>query len=123
MNTNINPLLDKLVNEYYNDEQKEKVKELKLLEFDRFLLTYSILAIGIEENLIYGDSKVIKVFYQIDDLSVLNTVDILIAKIIITLTKLTGEDIKKGYKDNLSLDKTQPEVRYLINVMKTHLAK
>lgn len=124
---NTERMLDMLVNECYNDDQKEKVNKLKFMakeiKIDRFLFTYSILAIGIEDNLIYGDSEVIKSFYEIDDLSVLNTVDILIAKIIITLSQLTGEDVKKGYENNLSLDKTQPEVKYLINVIREHLSK
>lgn len=114
---NTNTLLNELVNNHYNNKQKEKVSKLPEYETDRFVLTYSTLAIGIEDDLVYGGSQVIKDFYEIDDLSLLSKVDILIAKIIITLTNLTGIDVKKGYETEMTLDRSQPEVKYLINVM------
>lgn len=115
-----NDLLKELVKEKYDKEQTAKVERLMEIESDRFLITYSTLAIGIESELIYGDAQVIKDFYNIDDLKLLNTVDILIAKIVITLSNLTGMDVKKGYEESMSLDISQPEVKYLIEVMSNY---
>lgn len=116
-----NELLNEMVNEKYSKEQIEKVEILNEIENDRFLRTYSTIAIGIEDKLVYGSSEMIKDFYNVDDLSVLNKVDILIAKIVITLSELTGIDVKSGYEESLSLDKSQPEVKYLIEVMNEYI--
>ena len=105
----------------FNDNQIQEVEKLMSTETDTYLINYSILEIALGDDLVYGDASMIKEFYNVDDLSVLNYVDIIIAKIIITLSNKLNRDIKAEYESALTLDKSQPELTYLTKVVAEYL--
>lgn len=115
------PELKKLINKF-NDNQKQEVEKLMNTENDKYLINYSILAIALGDDLVYGDASMIKEFYNVDDLSVLNHVDIIIAKVITTLSNKLNRDIKAEYESALVLNKSQPELTYLTKVVEEYLS-
>lgn len=115
------PELKKLINKF-NDNQKQEVEKLMNTENDKYLINYSILAIALGDDLVDGDASMIKEFYNVDDLSVLNHVDIIIAKVITTLSNKLNRDIKAEYESALVLDRSQPELIYLTKVVEEYLS-
>lgn len=117
---NLKPEMINLINNRFNENQVDEVNLLLKVESDRHFINAAILAIALEDNLVYGDSKMIKEFYNIDELSLLNRTDILIAKVITTLMDLLDIDVKSEYEDSFTLDPIQPELLYLIDVVNNH---
>lgn len=117
---NLRPDLKKLINKF-SSEQKEQVEELLATENDSYVINYSILAIALGDDLVYGDASIIKKFYNIDDLGLLNHIDIIIAKILITLSNKLNRDMRYEYETALKLDKSQPELTYLTKVIEEYL--
>ena len=117
MNNNIKPELQKLINDKFNEFQMLEVKEMLSYERDRFIVYYSILATAIKDDLVSLEPEEIKEFYNVEDLNVLNVVDILIAKIIVTLSNKLNIDVKSEFERRTKLDKIQPELLYLIELI------
>lgn len=113
----IKPELTKLINNRFSESQKREVEEVLLYEKDRFIVDYSILTIAIEKDLAILKPEEIKKFYNVEDVNVLNVSDILIAKIITTLSNKLNIDVKSEFEKRFTLDKRQPELTYLINLI------
>ena len=99
-----------------NDDKQKKVDKLLKQNLDRFFTNYSILAIALEENLENVTIDEIEKFHQVN-ISRLNETDKLIVAIIKTLEKLTGEDVRQEYFNKFTLDISQPELKYLIDLI------
>lgn len=117
---NLKPELKNITNKF-NDKQKQLLEELMVNEMDSYLISYSILAIALDEDLVGENASMIKEFYNVDDLNLLNKVDIIIAKIITTLSNKLNKDIKSEYESALVLDKSQPELTYLIKIVEEYI--
>lgn len=113
----IKPQLQKLINERFNDSQKEEVKEMLLYEKDRFIINYTILNIALKDDLVILNNEELIKFYNVDDRNLLNVADVLIAKVIITLSNKLNIDVKSEFEKRFTLDKRQPELTYLINLI------
>lgn len=113
----IKPQLQKLINERFNESQKKEVEGILSYEKDRFIIDYSILNIALEEDLVILDNEQLIKFYNVDDRNLLNVADILIAKAIITLSNKLNIDVKSEFEKRFTLDKRQPELTYLINLI------
>lgn len=117
----LHPDLQKFVNKHFNALQKEKAQYWIKFAGNKHLTSYTILSIAVEDELIDGNAELIKEFYNVKDMSKLSAVDVVIAKLITTLSKLTNSNVKANYYKNLTLDKTQPELKYLIKVVDEYL--
>lgn len=122
--------LNKLVNNFYTDKQKEQTKEVineckdeYLSNEENHFLNYKVLAIPFQDNMIKLSDDEIKEFYEVPYMALLNEVDFVVANLITTLAKLTDKDIKPEYENAFVLDKDQPEFEYLVNGVEEYLSK
>lgn len=104
----------------FNNEQKEQVDKLLATENNSYIINYSILAIALQADLVHEEIP-LKEFYNVDDLKLLNQTDIIVAKILVTLSNKLNRDIRHEYETALRLDKTQPEFKYLVQVVDEYL--
>lgn len=111
--------LRNLVNNLYTKEQLEKVKDV-IFYNEKQLMNYSILAVAVEEHDVGLSKEEVIEFYNADETSAewLTPVDYVIANLITTLTELTGESVKLGYDNSLQLGNDEPELEYLISVIR-----
>ena len=116
---NLRSDLKRLISKF-NNEQKEQVDKLLATENNSYIINYSILEIALQADLVHEETP-IKEFYNVDDLKLLNRIDIIIAKILITLSNKLDRDIRHEYETACRLDKTQPEFKYLVQVVDKYL--
>lgn len=114
-------MLDDLVTDFYNEEQLECVA---IVEKDHTKGThrsnYETLLWAFDELETVNDKEICDL-YKVSDVRVLQRVDWITAYIIKTLTKLTGENIEKGFNEAFVLDPSQPEFQYLIRETRKYL--
>lgn len=113
--------LNILVNNFYTEEQSDKVVEIVENE-EKHLMNYKILSVAIEDDIVKMSKDEIKAFYKVEVLEWFTDVDYVIAELITTLSALTGKDIHAGYNNALVLDKGEPEFEYLVNEVVEYLS-
>lgn len=98
---------------YLTNEERKAVQYVLKNEEDKHLRDYSILTIPFRNDLEHVNKSIVKEFYDIEDDSLINKVDIAIVSIILTLEKHLKQDIKEGFENSIVLDNEQPEFKYL----------
>lgn len=111
------PEIQKLIKDKFNEKQKEFVQDLINGEFDRFEENYGILGIALGDELKEYSKDEIKSFHNIFDFEMLNTSDIMLTRVILTLTEKLGYDVQKEFEHRFTLCPSQPELIYLANLV------
>lgn len=123
-------VLKNLVNDFYTNEQKLQVEELKKEYVSgTHMLNYKILSLALGDKFTEMPKDDWFEYYELDknekeffDFWV-SEVDLVIAGILLGLTNELGEDIKRNYEDNIVLDPADYEFDYLVGKVKEYLSK
>lgn len=113
--------LDSLINDFYNEEQKEKVAmtESKHVK-GTHLATYESILWAFDNPESMSEDEVCK-FNDVKKSNVLQEIDWVIGSVIKTLTKLTKRDVEDGFKKAFTLNPSCPEIEYLIKETRNYL--
>lgn len=113
----IKPKLLTVINNKFSEEQLIEIDKLLKTNPDRFVINYGIMAIALQDDLVLLNHNQIKTFYNVDDISLLNKVDRLIANLITSLSIKLNVDVKTEFEKRFTLDNTQYELLYLIDLV------
>lgn len=106
----INNSIKRMVDEYYNEEEKERVNRLIENEFNIGVITYEILSIGLGSNLRDLSIPEIRYFYNYPSWQI-NQVDKLIACVIMSLNEADNRVKDEYYR--IVIDNTVSTIDYL----------
>lgn len=122
--------LKKLVEELYNEEEKNLVnivvEETKIDEVpneSNHLLNYLVLSIPVEKYMGTRTSmEEAGEFYDVS-LKFMSKVDCVILDITSGLSNVTGRDIHEEFEKSITLDSTKPEFSFLIKTVRNIMKK
>ena len=112
--------LDSLINDFYNEEQKEKVAMTESKHVGTHLAIFESILWAFDNPESMNEDEICK-FNNVKETNVLQEIDWVIGSVIKTLTKLTGKDIEDGFKRAFRLDPSCPEIEYLIKETRNYL--
>lgn len=101
----------------FDKKQNKLLKETMSGKFDKFTVNYGTLGIALGSNLREYNAKQIKTYYKVSNLKQLVPSDIMLAIIIMTLTDITGADVRSVFEEISTQDPTQPELVFLANLV------
>lgn len=101
----------------FDKKQNKLLKETMNGKFDKSTVNYGTLGIALGSNLREYSAKQIKTYYKVNNLKQLVPSDIMLAIIIMTLTDITGADVRAVFEEISTQDPTQPELVFLANLV------
>lgn len=113
----IKPELLTVINNKFSEEQLIETNKFLRTNPDRFVTNYGIMAIALQDDFVLLNHSQIKTFYNVDDIFLLNKVDRLIANLITSLSIKLNVDVRTEFEKRFTLDNTQYELLYLIDLV------